>query len=759
MASSGDDLGRFIQPVAEELWGKPRRGATKTEIRFGEGRTINPANGTWWKHNDGKGGGVLDLVVEEGKAADKKEAIDWLRNKGFPIEDRRQNSVSSNRSAKPAEGGRDAPEDGARKKLVKAWNYTDENGTVLFQTLRYQFQLPDGSWRIGDDGKPEKTYSQRRTAGPGDDSRDGWVYSLKGARIVPYRLPEVIEAIKAGYRIFFVEGEKTADALWDIGVAATCNPMGAGKWWDELTPHFAGADIVILPDNDPQMVNKSTGEPKFHEDGRPVKAGWDHALIVFAKLKPAAKKIGVLSLPDLPLKGDAYDWIEAGGTAERLFALAAASAVQPDLPAFKSAFGAVWFHEIGKQKPQRDWLVKNLVLARSFGIIYGPPGCGKSFLTSDLMLSCAAAALDGAARPDWFGYRGRPFGVIYVVAEGREDFEIRLHAWRQEHNVPADAVLPFVFLPTSIDMRSSDADTKRLAEEVKALSEIMRERCGVSVEMVVIDTVARALAGGNENASEVMGAFVINCGKLQAETGVAVAGVHHGGKEAGRGPRGHEALHGAADFEIEVAGATADTPNLWVVRKLKAGPGGATHRFRLRQTTVGQDSDGDPITSCVVINQQATAAASGEADKPKGFKVNDVEREFLSVLADVIDKSGVMPPADLPVGSKHGNVVLVASADEVKKLYRERYSETESGSDEQIENRLRQRWSRATKKMIRFEIIGSKRPWLWFTGKAVQRMRIKGVNEIDNTYVEPARTEAEERGVDHANEDVSDLFV
>ncbi|RRY08847.1 ATP-binding protein [Brucella anthropi] len=753
MAQGNDDLGRFIVPVAGILWGNPRAGGTKTEVRFGDGRTVNPQKGTWFVHGEQTGGGVLALIERE-TGSKGREAIEWLRKNGFDVEDRQPLvQAGSNRNAKPAGQKKDeTPIDGAKKVLVKAWDYVDENGAVLFQTMRYQFRLPDGGWRIGDDGKPAKTYSQRRKPVDGEQTRDGWVYSLKDTRVVPYRLPELIEAISNGYTVFFVEGEKTADRLIDeLGVPATCNPMGAGKWWEELTPYFKDADVVILPDNDPQTINKQTGEKLFHEDGRPKFAGMDHALLVARKIKGAAKRIRLLPLPDLPLKGDAFDWIEAGGTAETLYDLANASKA-PELPAYQSKFGAVWFHQIGNQKPTRDWLIKNLILAKSFGIIYGPPGCGKSFLTSDLMLTCSAAAIDAVKKPEWFSYKGRPFGVVYVVAEGREDFEIRLHAWRQEHQIPEDAVLPFVFLPTSIDMRSNDADMKKLAEEIHGLSAEMQERCGVKVEMIVIDTVARALAGGNENDSAVMGAFVINCDKLKEMTGAAVAGVHHGGKEAGRGPRGHEALHGAADFEIEVAAATPDTPNTWAVRKLKAGPAGGTHRFRLRQTTVGKDNDGDPITSCIVINQEHTQAASGEKEKPKGFKVRDHEREFLSALAEVIDKKGVMPPPDLAVPK---DVVLVASVEDVRTLYKEQLAATEDGDEEQVETRLRQRWSRATKQMLKWKIVGSKKPWLWFTGKEVQGFRIRGVNASEPTYVSPLPDPATNNEI--ADDDVTAL--
>lgn len=411
-------------------------------------------------------------------------------------------------------------------------------------------------------------------------------------------------------------------------------------------------------------------------------------------------------------------------------------------PPFQSKFGARWFHEISGRKPLRNWLVKGLILAGTFGVVYGPPGSGKSFLTTDLMLSCSALALD-AQQQTWFRHKLRRFGVVYVIAEGADDFEIRLHAWRIENNIPPETILPFVFLPTSIDMRSSDADTIKLAEEVKALSAIMLEKTGTEVGAVVIDTVARALAGGNENASEVMGAFVINCGKLQSLTGACVIGVHHGGKEAGRGPRGHEGLHGAADFEIEVIGANGGEPNAWTIRKLKAGPAGATHRFRLKPISLTKDDEGDEVVSCVVLDSEAQSAAQNAAEpaKKKGWKLRDGEIEFLQCYAIALERHGLMPPPGLVLPD---NVQLIAAVADVKEVFKERLSVTEADDDEQkVEARLRQRWSRATKGLLKWRVIGTNKVYIWMTGKPVQGAPVKGAIEWGTfgTSSEPEQAE------------------
>lgn len=418
----------------------------------------------------------------------------------------------------------------------------------------------------------------------------------------------------------------------------------------------------------------------------------------------------------------------------------------PVIKPFKSAFSATWFHEASRKPPRREWLVKDLILARSFGIVYGPPGSGKSFLVSDLMLSCAAASVNVNAgeHGEWFDYRINPFGVVYVVAEGADDFVIRLHAWRLNQGVDPETVLPFVFLPTSVDLRSDNADTDRLKEEIKAIDFEMRGRCGVGVGTVVIDTVSRALAGGNENDSAVMGAFVRNSEEIQKSLGITVLCVHHGGKEGGKGPRGHESLLGAADFVFEVVPRAEERPyNSWIIRKFKAGAGGAEHRFALRPMTVDQDDDGDAITSCVVVSQSATDAAMPEQAKKKLYQPTQTEVEFLRVLTDTIERKGFMPPKGDGAPKNIGaNVVLVVNAEDVREIFRERYAVTETGTDEQVSGRLRQRWKRATGSLLRNRVISSSDNLIWMTGKKVKGATVRGVIDADSDVTTNAQTAA-----------------
>ena len=107
--------------------------------------------------------------------------------------------------------------------------------------------------------------------------------------MVPYKLPELLEAVAAGRVICIVEGEKKVDRIInELGFAATCNAGGAGKWEHEHSQYLKDADVVLLPDND--------------------QAGHDHIATVAQSLSDIAKRVRVLELPNLPEKGDVVDW-------------------------------------------------------------------------------------------------------------------------------------------------------------------------------------------------------------------------------------------------------------------------------------------------------------------------------------------------------------------------------------------------------------------------------------------------------------------
>jgi hypothetical protein len=172
------------------------------------------------------------------------------------------------------------------RKIVGTYDYVDADSRLLFQVVRFD----------------PKDFRQRR---PDPNGKEGWAWNLKGVRRVLYRLPEVIQAVAEGRPVFVVEGEKDADNLSHLGVTATTNAGGAGKWKDDYSEALRGANVVLLSDNDD--------------------AGRNHTLQVARGLRGVAASVRVVHLPDLPPKGDVSDWLAAGGTAEQLQALVAAA--------------------------------------------------------------------------------------------------------------------------------------------------------------------------------------------------------------------------------------------------------------------------------------------------------------------------------------------------------------------------------------------------------------------------------------------------
>lgn len=167
------------------------------------------------------------------------------------------------------------PEDDESKfhYVGKPYQYTDENGTVLYEVLRKE------------DGKGNKRFLQRQPNGQG-----GWIWNMDGIQRVPYHLPFIIKSVVAGSPVFIVEGEKDAMTLRNHQIVATCNAGGAGKWLSSYAKWFKGARVILLPDNDI--------------------TGCEHMMDVAKSLNGVATSIHYVQLPNLAPKGDVTDWLK-----------------------------------------------------------------------------------------------------------------------------------------------------------------------------------------------------------------------------------------------------------------------------------------------------------------------------------------------------------------------------------------------------------------------------------------------------------------
>jgi hypothetical protein len=228
---------------------------------------------------------------------------------------------------------------------------------------------------------------------------------------------------------------------------------------------------------------------------------------------------------------------------------------------------------------EREYIVKGLVSPNEMSIWCGPPKCGKSFL----MLYIAYKIAQNARI---FGRRVHGCPVLYVAAEGLAGIRKRVRALRAEHG---DAP-QFYLIPQPINLLDPNADLKYIKDAARHLG----------AKFIVIDTLARAMAGGDENGPQDMGAFITNVDTLRSDTGAHVAIVHHGTKMSNGGtPRGHGSLSGAADLIIEVS-KTEHEGSIAKVTAAKDDADGDSMRFSLRQVQLGKDQDDEPITTCVV---------------------------------------------------------------------------------------------------------------------------------------------------------------
>jgi hypothetical protein len=348
-----------------------------------------------------------------------------------------------------------------------------------------------------------------------------------------------------------------------------------------------------------------------------------------------------------------------------------------------------YWAELGDVQPV-DKLVRGLFGEKSFGLIEGASGSGKSFLALDKALHLTLGW-------PWFGRKLMRVPVAYVAAEGQAGANNRIAAFRQRHGVDVDANVPFALLPMPIDLRSPDGATDWLIQQLKLAEEKM---AAGPIGVTVIDTLARSFGGGDENHPGDMGSFIANMDKIRTQVGCAVDVVHHQGKDEKRGSRGHNSLPAAADTILRVEGLEG-TRTVTIVKQ-KDGETGGTFTFRLEVETVGRDDDGTPITSCIVV---PTDVASRRAPK-KPQKLTDRQRIAKQAIENLFAAGHGEPaptsnhiPSDAKVSLRHSVLEALEVATVAKEI-----------SDQR---RRREAIGRILESLQSRGVIGAYGDWVW----------------------------------------------
>lgn len=646
----GSVFASAIGPVADLLLGERNSQlSTDNEIRYGRhgSLSVDLSTGIYYDHESKQGGGVLDLISRK-LHVDHKAALDWLRSRHL---------IDEPRTIEPKTNGAAPP---ARKREIANYDYTDEDGNLIFQVVRYE----------------PKTFVQRRK------ERGRWVYQVRGVRQVPYRLPELIEAISNERTVYISEGEKDVDNLTKLGIIATCNAGGAGKWQADWAEIFRDADVVLLPHND--------------------QAGRDHMAMVGASLVDVARSVRLLTLPGLALKGDVSDWMTAGGTAEALHALAALA--PPFGVQFNSRFGGLRWEDIGRLAGPvgYTWLVEDIIPLGEITLVYGDSGTGKSFDMFEMGMCIA--------RGQTFNDRNvEPGLVIYVAAEAGKGFAKRKIAYAIQNKLDPAVPLPFYLCTKRPNFFLDDADALALIEEIKAVAKTYN----VPLRLIVIDTLSALAPGMNENASQDVSMVRKRLVMLQDQFEAAIVLVHHKPK-GGSTPRGHGSL--TADFETTIEFETltdlktpeGKTIHQAMVRKQREGKSGIAWRFTLPVVEVGKNKWGNPETSCVV---HPLRQDNGRAQV--GFHATATEKQFLHALYEALSDHPLPPPAGLPA-----SIARVVHVRSVYELMKSRYIDPQDDK-EKADARFRQAFRRAANVLRDGAVIGVQGDLYWPTGKPV----------------------------------------
>jgi hypothetical protein len=289
----------------------------------------------------------------------------------------------------------------------------------------------------------------------------------------------------------------------------------------------------------------------------------------------------------------------------------------------------ILFSELEAQS-NKEWLVHNFLGHGEASTIFGKPGDGKSVLAEDLGLHIAAGW-------PWHGRAVRRGAVLYIALERRLLVERRAIAFREKHDIRD---LPFAIMGGVHDFRD-----RRTAQHIIEIARQVEVATGEQVVLIIIDTLSRALCGGDENSPKDMGAIVTATGLLQQGIGAHIMWVHHIPVDGSERLRGHGALLGAMDTTISVV--KTDAARTATVIKANDSEEGERVAFTLESVPIGQDADGTQTTAPVVVPLEHLPPRAASA-----ARLTKAAQTALRALTEALNEQGETPPASnhIPAG-------------------------------------------------------------------------------------------------------------
>jgi len=239
----------------------------------------------------------------------------------------------------------------------------------------------------------------------------------------------------------------------------------------------------------------------------------------------------------------------------------------PEIPVFKT----LNLFQI-RDLPDPEWLVSKYLQADSFAVLYGAPGSSKSFWALDVAMSIATGV-------EFHGSAVKKGQVLMAAGEGLRGLKWRIEAWMLAHPEAdeADVVKNLRIIP----------DVPHLLEErhaamlLNTAEAMVDDKNSDPLRLVIVDTWARAMVGGDENSQKDAGLAVNACERVRKITGASVLVVHHSGTEGTR-ERGSTALRGAADTSLMMTLEESSRISNVVVKKMKDGESGHSALYSLK---------------------------------------------------------------------------------------------------------------------------------------------------------------------------------
>lgn len=393
------------------------------------------------------------------------------------------------------------PKQEQKSEIVKVYEYTDEDGNILFEKVRME----------------PKSFRVRVP------SANGYEWKIGDTRRVIYNLPAVIVSDV----VFIVEGEKDADRLMSEGLTATCNFDGASKgtqkpkWLPEYNQFFKGKEVYILPDND---------EP-----------GYEHGKHIKAQLFDIAHSVKMVELPDLPPAGDVSDWLDSGNTVQDLITLVnqkESISHKWKIKTLETAF---------EELIPTEYIVAPLVPKRSLNIWFGAPGSMKSMILMDMCFSILSGLdfIPGSKTE----METKPASILWIdLDNGNDVLKERFSAMARAKGVGrATPHFHYVSMPDPwlfVADITSQMDLKMLISDLKA-------------DLVIVDNLGSVTGDIDENSAQMV-RIMAPLRAMTDELNVTFIMIHHqrkggaNGSRAGDSLRGHSVIEASLDYAVLV---------------------------------------------------------------------------------------------------------------------------------------------------------------------------------------------------------------